>query len=50
MTTVSLLEGQPYYVTVAAFNGAGPPLSTNTSSIVVYVDTSGPVAAPVYNT
>jgi hypothetical protein len=50
LTSISLLEGPAYYVTVVAYNGAGPPLSTNTSSILVYVDTSGPQPAAVYNT
>jgi len=50
LTSVSLLDGQTYYVTVAAWNGAGPPLSINTSSLGVVVDTTGPVAGTVYNT
>jgi hypothetical protein len=50
MTTMSLLDGQSYYVTVVAWNAAGPPLSINTSSLAVFVDTTGPVAGTVYNT
>eukprot|EP00879_Flechtneria_rotunda_P023949 GHRR01025369.1.p1 GENE.GHRR01025369.1~~GHRR01025369.1.p1 ORF type:complete len:969 (+),score=296.48 GHRR01025369.1:353-3259(+) len=50
LTTLSLLEGPSYYVTVVAYNGAGPPLSTNTTSLPVKVDTSGPLPAAVYNT
>lgn len=44
LTTTALLEGQRYYVTVVAWNGAGPPLSSNFSSEAVLVDITGPVA------
>jgi hypothetical protein len=50
LTTISLLEGQTYYVTVVAWNNAGPPLSINVSSKAVLVDTTGPVAGEVHNT
>jgi hypothetical protein len=50
LTTISLIEGQSYYVTVMAWNGAGPPLSVNTSSQPVLVDTTGPTAGTMYNT
>jgi hypothetical protein len=50
LSTVALLEGQPYYVTVVAWNGAGPPLSSNASSWPVIVDTTGPEAGMVFNT
>jgi hypothetical protein len=50
LSTISLIEGQSYYVTVMAWNGAGPPLSVNTSSQPVLVDTTGPTAGTLYNT
>ena len=50
MEALTLLEGVPYFVTVAATNRAGPRLSSNASSAALTVDTSPPVAAAVYNT
>lgn len=50
LSSLSLLEGPAYFVTVVAYNGAGPPLTTNTTSAAVFVDTSGPAPAAIYNT
>ena len=50
MTSLTLLEGTSYYVTVVATNRAGPRLSSNASSGEIIVDTSPPVVAAVYNT
>lgn len=50
LTPVRLAENMAYYVTVVAFNKAGPRPSTNTSSGAVYVETTGPTAGVVYNT
>lgn len=50
LTSISLLDGHTYFVTVVAWNGAGPSLSINASSFAVVVDTSGPVAGAASNT
>lgn len=49
LTTLALVEGQRYYVTVVAWNGAGPPLSMYVSSEPIMVDTTGPESGEVYN-
>jgi hypothetical protein len=50
LDSISLLDGESYYVTLVAWNGAGPPLSYNRSSKPVLVDMSGPAAGAVFNT
>jgi hypothetical protein len=50
MTSLTLMDGLSYYVTVVATNRAGPRLSFNVSSQNFIVDTSPPLPAAVYNT
>jgi len=50
MSSLALVEGTAYYVTVVATNRAGPRLAANASSAGIVVDTSPPLAAAVYNT
>ena len=45
-----LAEGPNYYVTIVAWNQAGPPTSMNFSSSAVQLDLTGPVPGVVYNT
>lgn len=50
LTTISLLEGHKYHVTVKAWNGAGPPLYITSSSAAVIIDSTPPVPGEVFNT
>jgi hypothetical protein len=45
-----LAEGPNYYITVVAWNQAGPPLAMNFSSSAVQLDMTGPIPGAVYNT